>query len=266
MATRGGKSGSFAMVHSAVIDDVRVGAAELRVLVALGSYADGDGWCWPRQKHLAERLGISRQAVSKSLILLADHGYIEIERRHDDATGSQIASRYRVRLDYVLPPEMRRTPQPDVAGGVKMTLRPPQRDVAPPATSEVAPIEQTNRTDHMNKPIGVAQRSAERALTLSGRLIDLVKAGGATITMRPQDHKALKDSGADPELVAEAYCAIFSGAWGDDFCRRNLSVQFVIGRLAGYQATKATRRPTPGVTYPTLGSNGTRRHVEVREF
>lgn len=273
---RSSRSGTFAMVHAAVIDDKRVGASELRMLVALGTYADGEGWCWPKQKSLALRLGISRQAVSKALRDLADHGYIEIHEQHDEATGSRLSSRYRVILDFVLPAEQRRTPQPEIAGGQRQIaapatsalhapqpqeLRPPQRDVA-----AIEELDQKNKPREQTQRKGAAP--AERAPTPSGRVIDAVRAGGAEITMRPQDHKALKDSGADPEAVAEAYCAIFHGTWGDEFCRRNLSVQFVIGRLAGYRATKANgpARPksVPGVTNPTLGSNGTRRQVNVR--
>lgn len=102
-----------------------------------------------------------------------------------------------------------------------------------------------------NPPSG-GTRSVERAATPSGALIDLLKAADIPLTMRAQDHKALKDSGADPALVAEAYGAIFRGEWGDDFMRRGLSVQFVIGRLAGFQAWK--RNPSP----PATGRNGSR--------
>lgn len=255
---RSSRSGTFAMVHAAVIDDHRVGAAELRMLVALGTYADADGWCWPKQKQLADRLGITRQAVSKALRDLSEDGYIEIHLQHDEATGSQIASRYRVRLDFTLPPECRRTPQPDIAGGQRQ-IAPPRNvsdtppatpEVAPPATPEVAAIEeQTNTTNQRNRPKGV-QRSAERTPTPGSQVIDLIVAAGLPKpSFGPRDGKALKDTGADPALVAEAYCALFRGAWGDDFMRRNLSVHFVVTRLGGYQAHKAKsstpeRRPS----------------------
>lgn len=244
---RSSRSGTFAMVHAAVIDDRRVGAAELRMLVALGTYADAEGWCWPKQKQLADRLGITRQAVSKALRDLSEHGYIEIHLQHDEATGSQIASRYRVRLDFVLPEECRRTPQPDIAGGQRQ-IAPPRNvsftppatpEVAPPATPEVAAIEeQTNTTDQRNRPKGL-QRSDERPPSAGSRVIDLIVAAGLPKpSFGPRDGKALKDTGADPALVAEAYGALFRGAWGDDFMRRNLSVRFVVERLDAYQAWK----------------------------
>jgi hypothetical protein len=175
------QSGGLSILQSAAIDDIRMGASDLRILVALGTYADAEGWCWPKQKAIADRLGVKRQAVSKSLLHLAEYGYIEIHEQHDEATGSQIQSRYRILLDYVLPPEFRRTPQPDIAGGVKVTLRPPQpsvadpatsevappatNHVAPPATSEVAPIEERPiGTTHRNDPIDIPAMSDERVV------------------------------------------------------------------------------------------------------
>lgn len=119
MSPRNGRSGTLSIIQAVAIDDRRMGAAELRVLVALGTYADPEGWCWPKQKQLAQRIGVSRQAVSKSLLLLEKHGYIEIHHQHDEATGSQVSSRYRIVMDYALAPKNRRTPQPQ-------KLRPPQ--------------------------------------------------------------------------------------------------------------------------------------------
>ena len=134
------RSGHLSILQAVAIDDVRVGAAALRMLVALGTYADTTtGWCWPKQRALGDRLGITRQAVSRALRDLASFGYIEIKEQHDPATGSQVGSTYRLVMDFHLPDQFRRTPQPDVAGGIKLTLRPPQPDVADPATPEVAP-------------------------------------------------------------------------------------------------------------------------------
>jgi len=139
MPTHGGGSGALSILQAAAIDDTRLGASALRMLVALGTYADAEtGWCWPKQKVLGDRLGITRQAVSRALRTLAACGYIEIEEQHDPTTGARIYSRYRLLMDVKVPPECRRTPQPDVAGGVKLALRPLQPDVAAPATSDVA--------------------------------------------------------------------------------------------------------------------------------
>jgi len=170
---RSGRSGTLSIIQAVAIDDCRVGAAELRVLVALGTYADAEGWCWPKQKQLAVRIGVTRQAVSKALRDLAEHGYIEIHEQHDEATGSQIASRYRIVMEFVLAPEHCRTPQPEIAGGQRQ-IAPPRNvsftppatpEIAPPATSEVAPIEERpKRTTQLNDPEDIPAESPERVL------------------------------------------------------------------------------------------------------
>lgn len=134
------RSGRLAILPADAVDDVRVGPAALRVLVAVGTHADGKtGWCYLKQRTLAARLGISRQAVSRQLQALALWGYLEIDEQHDFATKQQTGSRYRVHLDFVLADEYRRTAQPDVARPGNVMLRGAQPlDVAGGATSDVA--------------------------------------------------------------------------------------------------------------------------------
>lgn len=93
------------------------------------------------------------------------------------------------------------------------------------------------------------KRSTERLPkppTPGGQVIDLVKAGGAPApTFTGRDGKALRESGADPALVAAAYLAAWRGEWdpgGNGFLRENLSVHAVVDRLAGFQAEQA-RQP-----------------------
>src|SRR5262249_19245244 len=129
-------------------DDVRVGSSALRMLVTLGTYADTEtGWCRVKVRTIADRLGVSRQAASKALGQIAEYGYVEIQEEHDARTGSRVASSYRLVMDYELPAEYRRPPQPDIAGGVNLTLRPPTPDVAAPATSGVAAPVNPSLTD-----------------------------------------------------------------------------------------------------------------------
>lgn len=120
------RHGRLTIFQAAAVDDERLGNAAFRVLAALGTYSDENGWCFPTQNTLAARLRITRQAVSKSLHQLEELGYITIHFQYAD-DKAQKGSKYRLCLDYL--PE--RPPQPDVA--------PPQPDIAPPATSEVAP-------------------------------------------------------------------------------------------------------------------------------
>jgi DNA-binding MarR family transcriptional regulator len=122
-----GASGRFAITPARAVEDERLGDAAYRLLACLGTYADKDGWCWPSMPTLADRLGITRQAVQRSIRQLAEIGYIEVEPRHR-SDGSQDRNRYRLLFDRALFEVRDKTAekvgQPDVAGG--------QPDVAGP--------------------------------------------------------------------------------------------------------------------------------------
>lgn len=75
--------------------------ADKVVLAALGSYTNGDGWCFPSQKTLVERLGIARSTVCAALKRLAEKGYIAVRPRVARGRG-KIGNEYRVLTD--LPP------------------------------------------------------------------------------------------------------------------------------------------------------------------
>jgi hypothetical protein len=123
-------SGRFAITPARAVEDWRLGDAAYRVLACLGTYADRDGWCWPSMPTLAERLGVTRQAVQRSIRQLAELGYIEVERRYRP-DGTQDRNRYRLLFDRALFEVRNRAAddgsewgQPDVAVG--------QPDVAAP--------------------------------------------------------------------------------------------------------------------------------------
>ena len=140
-------SGRLTIFQSCAIDDKRVGAAAFRVLATLGTYSDERGWCWPSQATIAKRLGISRQAVNTQIKLLEELGYIEVHHQFDKETKAQRSSRYRLTLDYELRDEFRRLPLPCEEDTPQCDVDTVQPDIAPPATSEVAPL-----TTHVNNP------------------------------------------------------------------------------------------------------------------
>jgi hypothetical protein len=71
---------------------------ELRVLCALGTYTNDEGWCFPNQTTLAERLQITRQTISGAIKKLVAKGYVETEVRTAKGRG-KVGYNYRVMLD-----------------------------------------------------------------------------------------------------------------------------------------------------------------------
>lgn len=75
------ENGHFSRLPAAAIYDSSVSAATLRVLAALGVYADRDGLCFPSTTTLARRLGLSRQGVQYHIKKLERLGYVMVSRR-----------------------------------------------------------------------------------------------------------------------------------------------------------------------------------------
>ena len=85
----------FVIIPARALDDQRIGNAAFKVLAALGNYANRDGWCWPSCGTLAQRFGVTDQAIAKQLKELHRLGYIEIVPRYR-ANGSLSSNAYRL--------------------------------------------------------------------------------------------------------------------------------------------------------------------------
>lgn len=70
----------FAAVPTAALDDERLEALHIRVLTALCSYSDKDGWCRVGQDKIAARARTNTARVSESLTALADWGWLRKQR------------------------------------------------------------------------------------------------------------------------------------------------------------------------------------------
>lgn len=85
----------------AVFDD-RLTAMDVRVLAALGTFTDRQGWCHPSQTTIAKRIGSNRTWVNASIKRLVDAGYVQAVKQARD-NGAQTASLYRVLMDLSAP-------------------------------------------------------------------------------------------------------------------------------------------------------------------
>ena len=83
-------------IPAAAVDDQNLPLGALRVLNALGIYTNREGWCWPAQTTLADRLGVSRQYVARCIRTLMVRGYIE---RQNTPKGASPRYRYRMILE-----------------------------------------------------------------------------------------------------------------------------------------------------------------------
>ncbi len=74
-------SGSLSIIPAAAAFDASLGKAALRVLCALGAFANRQGRCWPATTTLAAKLGISDRRVRASLRKLEAGGYLDTDHR-----------------------------------------------------------------------------------------------------------------------------------------------------------------------------------------
>jgi biotin operon repressor len=85
----------------AVFDD-QLTARDVRVLAALGTYTDRQGWCYPSQSTLAKRLGTGRTHINASLKALERCGYLQTVKQVKES-GAQTVNLYRVLMDISAP-------------------------------------------------------------------------------------------------------------------------------------------------------------------
>jgi hypothetical protein len=109
----------------------------------------------------------------------------------------------------------------------------------------VPPLLQKGEGRRENAPNGAAHSPIPKP-NRSAEVIDAIRALGQEPTMTARDHAAVKASAVKPELIAEVYCAVFRGDYGDPFMQRHLCVREAIGWIDGYRSWKSGATPRPG--------------------
>lgn len=88
----------FAVIPADAIDDPELTLADIRVLGVIGYHASRKRPAWPKQATIAQRLGLARETVNRSIRRLWRKGFIDIAHQFSDG-GGQRESYYFVRLD-----------------------------------------------------------------------------------------------------------------------------------------------------------------------
>jgi|HubBroStandDraft_2_1064218.scaffolds.fasta_scaffold14614_4 hypothetical protein len=135
----------FCVLPARVLDDPRfTSMTHLRVLMALCTRTDKNGWAFVKRKTMGEKVGVSAARVSQCVRDLKAWGYVEVHEQIRD--GVQGANHYRVLFDIGLPVE---EPPPD---------SPPDEKPKPaPTGGAVPPVSTTNGgVSGANPPVSVA--------------------------------------------------------------------------------------------------------------
>jgi hypothetical protein len=92
----------YTIFAARAVFDERLTPMDVRVLAALGTFSDRQGWCNPSQTTIAKRIGTARSWVNASIKRLVDAGYVQAVKQYKEG-GAQGVSLYRVLMDLSAP-------------------------------------------------------------------------------------------------------------------------------------------------------------------
>lgn len=80
----------YSIVPIRACNDRRIRPAAMRALLAVCSYANRAGLCWPSHENIGKMLGVSRQAAGRQVRILMDLGYLHKIKNHSYGRTAQI--------------------------------------------------------------------------------------------------------------------------------------------------------------------------------
>jgi len=77
------------------------------VLVSLADQSNSDGVCWPGMQFIADRTGLNKSTVLRNVRKLAEHGYLDINKRVGGDGGGARSNVYTLKIAKVTPSDVR---------------------------------------------------------------------------------------------------------------------------------------------------------------
>lgn len=81
---------AYTIVPIRACNDRRIRPAAMRVLLAVCSFANRAGLCWPSHENVGKMLGVSRQAAGRQIRILREYGYLKVIKNHTHGKTAQI--------------------------------------------------------------------------------------------------------------------------------------------------------------------------------
>lgn len=269
------------IVPSEAVSDARLTHVQLRVLLAIGSFTGKDKAAFPKQKTIADMLGLARETVNRAIGALKRFGYIEVEaqKRPD---GGQKESLYWVKLDPAgqLPCDATITPPVtlcdhtpcDVHESHPRTFH--KNDTSEDKSSDVtAPtlvnLEQITGTSRKPKPpvidadllpaLEAYQKTAQRLSAQRGKAVwpAVAKFTGkrqAALRARIKEHGLEAWGMVLRKAYASSFCTGLTGQWAADFDFLTSPDGFLKTLEGKYDDRSSSNGSRPGHS----GSNGSR--------
>ena len=80
----------FTVVPIRAVNDRRIRPAAMRALLAVCSFANKAGLCWPGHENVGKMLGVTRQAAGRQVKKLIEMGYLKKVKNHTHGKTAQI--------------------------------------------------------------------------------------------------------------------------------------------------------------------------------
>jgi len=191
----------FAAVPTAALDDERLEALHIRVLTALCSFSDKDGWCRVGQDKIAARARTNPARVSSSLSALAEWGWVRKQR-----VGKQKVNVYQVVMDRAIDQSLDLPPEQDADTANHQNCRPSksslpteQITIAPPANPIGTPL---SNTPSSASSLAARQNAMMRILDACGPgMIDQSKSASPVLDLKARIDRWLAAYDLEEEIL-----------------------------------------------------------------
>lgn len=164
----------YSLFAARAVFDPRLTATDVRVLAALGTYTNKQGWCNPKQATIAIRVGVSRTTVTAAMKRLLETGYLEVQPQVLAGRG-QTANNYRVILD-LDPMSAWTTPEADVSEDDSPMSAQPTGGVVPVGHPPTNQDDTQKEHSQLNVPNKVVEVVARAPATITKAMIEEAQA------------------------------------------------------------------------------------------
>jgi len=248
----------FAAVPTAALDDERLEALHIRVLTALCSYGDKDGWCRVGQEQIAARARTNPARVSACITALVEWGWVRKQR-----VGKMRVNVYQVLMDCDMDAAIDLpTEQEQIADTANHTC-PPSKSLLPAQQVTLAPTANPIGTPFSNTVSNTASSSADPRVNAMDRIlkacgpgmVDHTKSASPMLDLRARIGRWLEAWSLEDEILP-----VIEAKTRDPRTRPMSHFKFLEEDIAAFHATRIKPNSIVEISNERAGQGQSRRN------
>lgn len=249
----------FAAVPTAALDDERLEALHIRVLTALCSFSDKDGWCRVGQDKIAARARTNPARVSSSLSALAEWGWVRKQR-----VGKQKVNVYQVVMDRAIDQSLDLPPEQDADTAIhqncrsgKSHLPTEQVTLAPTANPIGTPL---SNTPSSTSSLAARQNAMMKILDACGPgMIDQSKSASPVLDLKARIDRWLGAYDLESEILP-----VVEARTQHPRTTPMTTFKFIEDDIATFHAKRVQPLPKPEIHHERAGQGQSGRRADGR--